>query len=64
MMEEANKSLELFDTPGSEEGRESEGGGQKVTSNEESRLMISKIVCKDFKSYAGVKELGPFHKVS
>ena len=30
----------------------------------ETRLMITKIVCKDFKSYAGVKELGPFHKVS
>ena len=27
------------------------------------RLMISKIVCTNFKSYAGVKELGPFHKV-
>lgn len=29
----------------------------------EPRLMISKIVCTNFKSYAGVKELGPFHKV-
>lgn len=27
------------------------------------RLMIDKIVCTNFKSYAGVKELGPFHKV-
>lgn len=27
------------------------------------RLMITKIVCENFKSYAGVKELGPFHKV-
>ena len=27
------------------------------------RLMISKIVCTNFKSYAGLKELGPFHKV-
>ena len=26
------------------------------------RLMISKIVCENFKSYAGIKELGPFHK--
>ena len=34
--------------------------GQEVTEN---RLMISKIVCENFKSYAGVKELGPFHKV-
>ena len=30
---------------------------------ESPRLMISKIVCTNFKSYAGVKELGPFHKV-
>ena len=27
------------------------------------RLTIAKIVCENFKSYAGVKELGPFHKV-
>lgn len=32
-------------------------------SREKPRLMISKIVCTNFKSYAGVKELGPFHKV-
>ena len=37
--------------------------GQKVNTDN-SRLMIAKIVCEDFKSYAGVKELGPFHKVS
>lgn len=29
----------------------------------EPRLLIIKIVCENFKSYAGVKELGPFHKV-
>lgn len=28
------------------------------------RLMISKIVNENFKSYAGVRALGPFHKVS
>lgn len=27
------------------------------------RLMITKIVCENFKSYAGTKALGPFHKV-
>lgn len=32
-------------------------------SAEKPRLMIAKIVCTNFKSYAGVKELGPFHKV-
>ena len=32
--------------------------------NTETRLMITKIVCENFKSYAGVRELGPFHKVS
>jgi structural maintenance of chromosome 4 len=26
------------------------------------RLMISKIVLENFKSYAGLKEIGPFHK--
>jgi len=30
----------------------------------ESRLMISKIVNENFKSYAGIQELGPFHKVT
>lgn len=38
----------------------SESTGERST---EPRLMISKIVCENFKSYAGVKELGPFHKV-
>ena len=28
------------------------------------RLMITKIVNENFKSYAGVQELGPFHKVN
>lgn len=37
-----------------------EGIGEE---NLEPRLMITKIVCENFKSYAGVKELGPFHKV-
>jgi len=38
-----------------------EAGGEKAQA--EHRLMISKIVCENFKSYAGIKELGPFHKV-
>ena len=28
------------------------------------RLIITKIVQRNFKSYAGVVEIGPFHKVS
>jgi len=28
------------------------------------RLVIEKIVMENFKSYAGVREIGPFHKVS
>ena len=28
------------------------------------RLMIWKMVLENFKSYAGVREIGPFHKVS
>lgn len=35
----------------------------EVTESDPARLMISKVVCENFKSYAGVKELGPFHKV-
>ncbi len=27
-----------------------------------SRLMITKLVLENFKSYAGIKEIGPFHK--
>ena len=27
------------------------------------RLVIEKIVMENFKSYAGVREIGPFHKV-
>lgn len=64
-LEDADKSVDLFEDDAStspEEEEESQEEGQKVAT--ESRLMIAKIVCKDFKSYAGVKELGPFHKVS
>ena len=48
---------------------ESQGEGSQSISestgegNTEPRLMITKIVCENFKSYVGVKELGPFHKV-
>ena len=49
------------------EAQPSEGGGTGAApaegSPEKPRLMISKIVCTNFKSYAGVTELGPFHKV-
>ncbi len=27
------------------------------------RLLITKMVLENFKSYAGVQEIGPFHKV-
>ena len=27
------------------------------------RLMITKLVLENFKSYGGIKEIGPFHKV-
>ena len=27
------------------------------------RMVMSKMVLENFKSYAGVKEIGPFHKV-
>ena len=41
----------------------SESEGQRAATDDPPRLMISRIVCTNFKSYAGVKELGPFHKV-
>ena len=34
-----------------------------ATENGTARLMITKIVNENFKSYAGTQELGPFHKV-
>lgn len=33
------------------------------TETSTARLMITKIVNENFKSYAGTQELGPFHKV-
>lgn len=33
-----------------------------VTSTSPPRLMITKMVLENFKSYAGLKEIGPFHK--
>lgn len=35
-----------------------------ATETSTARLMITKIVNENFKSYAGTQELGPFHKVS
>lgn len=34
------------------------------TTESATRLVIKTIVCENFKSYAGVRDLGPFHKVS
>lgn len=67
-MADPDESIDLFgdDTPGEmvdEEEKECTEESQTGQSVPENRIMISKIVCKNFKSYAGVKELGPFHKV-
>jgi len=35
---------------------------QKAHDLKGERLIIQKIVCENFKSYGGVKEMGPFHK--
>ena len=45
-------------SPPGQEPEKGEGEGEQPE-----RLMITRIVCTNFKSYAGVKELGPFHKV-
>lgn len=59
----ADCELSLTSKPGSQQASSSppESGGEE---DMEPRLMISKIVCENFKSYAGIKELGPFHKVT
>lgn len=36
---------------------------QTKTTVNNPRLIIKKIVLKDFKSYAGIVSIGPFHKV-
>ena len=45
-----------------EEDGEMAAEGRSLSEQVQPRLMISKIVCTNFKSYAGVRELGPFHK--
>ena len=37
--------------------------GQDTRTEGDTRLMIDNIACENFKSYAGVRSLGPFHKV-
>ena len=56
----ADAELLLSSQPEIHEEGSSESAGE---GNAEPRLMIKKIVCENFKSYAGIKELGPFHKV-
>ena len=41
----------------------SEDADRTVVLDSDRRLMITKIVNENFKSYAGKQELGPFHKV-
>ncbi len=41
---------------------ETHDGKDASTSKAPSRLIITKMVLENFKSYAGVKEIGPFHK--
>ena len=36
----------------------------KHVSSSEQRIIIRKIVLENFKSYAGVQEIGPFHQVT
>lgn len=52
-----------METQNSHENSISEEQNTEKTSKE-SRLMITKIVNENFKSYAGIQELGPFHKVT
>lgn len=47
-----------------EKGNEEAMNTELTTDVNTSRLMITKIVNENFKSYAGIQELGPFHKVN
>ena len=54
------------DAPSNEQAKETEDKMDTETTAAETnpaRLMITKIVNENFKSYAGIQELGPFHKV-
>ena len=54
------------DAPSNEQAKEKEDRMDTETAAAETnpaRLMITKIVNENFKSYAGIQELGPFHKV-
>ena len=51
-----------------EQANATEKGNEEAMNTEPTtdtaRLMITKIVNENFKSYAGIQELGPFHKVN
>lgn len=47
-----------------EKGNEEAMNTEPTTDTNTARLMITKIVNENFKSYAGIQELGPFHKVN
>ncbi|XP_073255953.1 structural maintenance of chromosomes protein 4-like [Porites lutea] len=55
-------SNEQLPRPESEEAEEAMITEQPKNEANTARLMITKIVNENFKSYAGVQELGPFHK--
>lgn len=57
-------SNEQLPRPESEEPEEAMITEQPKNEANTARLMITKIVNENFKSYAGVQELGPFHKVN
>lgn len=61
--EESQPLPEREETTGVHSPAEGDRNQDQDAMTTEERLMISKIVCENFKSYAGVKELGPFHKV-
>lgn len=42
-------------------GTQEEVQGPPLDNSEGARLMVTKLVLENFKSYAGVQEIGPFH---
>lgn len=52
-----------MEVDGAEAQMPTQAAAAPPTGQQESRLVISKMVLENFKSYYGVKTIGPMHKV-
>ena len=53
----------VYNDQAPERGNQGTEKATEISGSSTARLMITKIVNENFKSYAGTQELGPFHKV-